>query len=64
MEKLREERTTKLCYCDQWALVDRIMTDEQKVYRQELRDLPSTSTPSYDSDGQLLGVTWPTKPSD
>ena len=62
MEKLREERTTKLCYCDQWALVDRIMTDEQKVYRQELRDLPATASPELDEDGNLTGVTWPEKP--
>ena len=35
---------------------------EWKTYRQELRDLPASSTPDFDADGQLTGVTWPTKP--
>ena len=38
------------------------MTDNQKAYRQELRDLPATSSPELDADGQLTGVTWPTNP--
>ena len=33
------------------------------TYRQELRDLPSNSTPSFDENGQLTGVTWPIPPS-
>ena len=33
-----------------------------KTYRQELRDLPAASTPDFDEDGKLIGVTWPTKP--
>ena len=39
------------------------MTQEQKDYRQALRDLPSnTSNPKIDENGNLTGVTWPTKP--
>ena len=30
--------------------------------KTNLRDLPSTSLPQLDSDGQLSNVTWPTKP--
>ena len=33
------------------------------TYRQELRDLLSTSTPGLDENGQLTGVTWSTPPS-
>ena len=64
MEKLREDRTSKLCRCDRWALVDRTMTDEQKAYRQELRDLPATASPELDADGKLIGITWPVKPDE
>jgi hypothetical protein len=37
------------------------MTSEQTAYRKALRDLPSTESPTLDSDGWLTGVTWPTK---
>jgi len=36
--------------------------DNWKTYRQALRDLPANSTPSLDENGNLTGVTWPTKP--
>lgn len=52
---LRGERNDKLAETDYWALPDRTMTDAQKKYRQDLRDLPAnTSDPS--------NPTWPTKP--
>ena len=50
---------------DWWGLKEtdgRMMTQEQKDYRNALRDLPSTSTPSLDSYGNLENVTWPVKP--
>ena len=31
-------------------------------YRQALLDVPENSTPAFDGDGELTGVTWPTKP--
>ena len=31
-------------------------------YRQALLDVPENNTPTLDSDGNLTGVTWPTKP--
>ena len=36
-----------------------------KTYRQQLRDLPSTSNPTLNADGSLneSSVTWPTEPS-
>lgn len=58
----REDRNCLLTQTDWWAMSDRIMTSEQTTYRQALRDLPSTALPSLNSDGQLTGVTWPTKP--
>ena len=33
-----------------------------KEYRQALRDLPKTSSPKLDENGELTNVTWPTKP--
>ena len=35
------------------------------TYRQQLRDLPASSTPTLKADGTLdrSSVTWPTKPS-
>ena len=65
MRLLREERNRRLEETDWWGLKEtdgRMMTQEQKDYRNALRDLPSTSTPSLDSHGNLENVTWPVKP--
>tara|TARA_B100000131_G_C17731342_1_gene457030 strand:- start:55 stop:399 length:345 start_codon:yes stop_codon:yes gene_type:complete len=64
MRLLREERNKRLQETDWWAAGDRIdsMTNEQKIYRKQLRDLPSTASPELDENGQLSNVTWPTKP--
>jgi len=62
MSDLRQERNQLLSATDWWAGSDLTMTSEQTAYRTALRDLPSTASPSLDSDGQLTGVTWPTKP--
>jgi hypothetical protein len=68
IKKLREERNIKLSQCDIYGLSDfPFANDTVKqawiTYRQALRDLPSNSTPSFDENGQLTGVTWPTSPS-
>ena len=34
-----------------------------KIYRQQLRDLPSTADPDINDDCELINVTWPTLPS-
>ena len=63
MRLLREERNRKIVETDWWVLPDRSASQEQKDYRQALRDLPSTASPKLDDDGNLTNVTWPTKPS-
>lgn len=64
MRLLRKERDKKLTETDWWAAGDRIdsMTNEQKIYRKKLRDLPSTASPQIDEQNNLANVTWPTKP--
>lgn len=62
MRLLRVERDKRLSDTDWWAMSDRTMTTDQTTYRQALRDLPASATPSLDSNGNLTGVTWPTKP--
>ena len=62
MYRLRCQRNVKLTETDWWASSDLTMTDEQTAYRKELRDLPSTEFPELDENGNLTGVTWPTKP--
>ena len=59
---LRMIRDTKLSKTDWWCASDQSPTQAQLDYRQALRDLPANSTPSIDEDGNLTGVTWPTKP--
>ena len=61
---LRQERNYKLSKTDWCAGSDLTMTKEQTAYRKKLRDLPSTSSPKLDKDGELTGVTWPTNPDE
>ncbi len=62
MRLLREERNRRIAETDWWVLPDRTASQEQKDYRQALRDLPSTASPTLDKQGNLTNVTWPTKP--
>ena len=56
---IRNKRNSLLVETDWWASSDLTMSDAQKKYRTDLRDLPSTvSDPSTWED-----ITWPTKPS-
>jgi hypothetical protein len=41
---IRQERNRLLAETDWWAVSDRVMSDVEKKYRQDLRDLPSTFT--------------------
>ena len=59
---LREQRNILLSETDWWCCSDRTPTQAQLDYRTALRDLPANSTPSLDENGNLTGVTWPTKP--
>jgi hypothetical protein len=62
MEVLKQERDRLISKTDWWASSDLTITQEQKDYRQELRDMPSTITPEINQQGILTNVTWPTKP--
>ena len=69
MRLLREERNQLLSETD-WVVARSIETgvaisNDWKTYRQALRDLPSSSSPSLDEYYNLnfSSVTWPTKPS-
>ena len=56
---IRNKRNALLAETDWWASSDLTMSDAQKKYRTDLRNLPSTiSDPST-----WEGITWPTKPS-
>jgi len=65
MRLLRQERDKKLSETDWWTIRSNdtgvSLTQEQKDYKQALRDLPSTASPTLDN-GVLSNVTWPTKP--
>lgn len=66
---LRIERDKRLAATD-WKVVkakelDTNLSADFKAYRQALRDLPSTATPTLNEMGDLdlSSVTWPTEPS-
>ena len=65
MRLLRIERDRRLSACDWRASSDLTLTDAWKTYRQALRDLPASASPSLDSDYDLdlTSVTCPTEPS-
>ena len=63
---LREERNKLLAETDWRASSDLTLSTEWKTYRQQLRDLPKTSTPKLIGNTNSLDMTsvdWPTKPS-
>ena len=62
---LRLERNARIAETDWRASSDLTISDAWKTYRQALRDLPATASPSLDSNGDLdlTSVTWPTEPS-
>ena len=59
---LREQRNQLLAESDWMANSDVTMSEEWRIYRQALRDLPANSTPELDENGQLTNITWPEKP--
>ena len=65
MRLLRVERDKRLTACDWRASSDLTISNAWKTYRQSLRDLPASASPSHDSNGDLdlTSVTWPTEPS-
>ena len=68
MRLLRRERNKLLAETDWWASSDLTITDAQKKYRQDLRDITKTASPKIIEDGpstrlDMSSVTFPTKPS-
>ena len=65
MRLLRIERNKKIAETDWRASSDLTLADAWKTYRQALRDLPASASPSLDSNYNLdlTSVTWPTEPS-
>ena len=63
LRQLREQRTRILQESDWMANSDVTMSDAWRTYRQALRDLPANSpNVALDEQGNLINVTWPTKP--
>ena len=56
MADLRAERNRRLAETDWWASSDLTMSDAQKKYRTDLRNIPASGATGLDD------VTWPTKP--
>ena len=61
---LRRQRDVLLAECDwtQGADVPASIKNTWVTYRQALRDLPATASPTIDAEEQLQNVTFPTKP--
>ena len=58
LDNLRLKRNGLLAETDWWGASDNTMTDAQKKYRQDLRDL----TAGLDTVDKVNAVVWPTKP--
>ena len=65
MRLLRLERNSRIAETDWRASSDLTLSDAWKTYRQALRDLPASASPSLDSSYELdlTSVTWPTEPT-
>lgn len=65
--EMRRIRNILLKASDFTQIPDSPLTDSKKTewatYRQALRDLPSTATPTLDDNGNLQNVTWPSEPT-
>ena len=63
--ELRNQRNLRLSQSDWTQNRDVTLSNDSvwKTYREELRDLPSTASPTLDEAGKLTNITWPTKPS-
>ena len=66
---LRNERNTRLTDSDLFGLADYpfssdVVKQEWFTYRQSLRDITTTyPNPVTDDDDNLIGITWPSKPT-
>lgn len=58
------ERNRRLAETDWWALSDVPITNDQKVYRQSLRDLSDSAEPAtINGQFDISSVDWPIKPT-
>ena len=55
LNNFKEERNRRLAETDWWANSDVTMTEEQRAYRQALRDLPANTA-------DVENPVWPVKP--
>ena len=55
---LRSERDQKQTETDYLALDDVTLSNDMKIYRQALRDLPA----QYNNSSVVGSITWPSKP--
>ena len=62
MRVLREERNKKIAETDWWASSDLLISDDQRKYRQALRDITKTADPQLNEFDELINVIWPEKP--
>ena len=62
MKLLREERNRRLAETDWWASSDLLISDDQRKYRQALRDITKTAEPKLDENYNLINIDWPEKP--
>ena len=67
MDELRIRRNNKLTETD-WSQLGDVpvgIKTTYESYRQALRDLPSTASPTLNAEGYIdnSSITWPTKPS-
>ena len=58
MEDLRSKRNRLLAETDHYALADQTLSDDMRIYRQDLRDLTNGLT----TVEQVEAVVFPTKP--
>ena len=65
MRLLRIERNLRLAVTDWRASSDLTLSTAWKTYRQSLRDLPASATPTLNSDGTLdiSSVNFPSEPT-
>jgi hypothetical protein len=67
LAQLREKRNELLAETDKITMMcysrSIPVPDDWSAYQQELRDLPTNSSPDFADNGTLIGVNWPTVPS-
>ena len=67
IQMMREQRNFLLMESDKYSLPDYPHNSEGKKeewlsYRQDLRNMTSSQSPSINLNGELINVTWPTIP--